>query len=187
MGYLTSQDNTETTGRLFEITGGWAAETRWQRTGGHGFPTNVILTPENVLAKWDVFTDFGACVRRALGWVAEWVGRRWPCNVSSDVGGGYGDAHGEFGQYDGRACQVETVAWVGMVYLVGRGCVVLTTFLLSLNNRMILDSAVVRGSMYKIIAKNKRKLVFSEIDNFWNRMRLFSQPRVFTFDFFRWP
>ncbi|KAF8557431.1 NAD(P)-binding protein [Imleria badia] len=58
VGYLTSQDNTETTGRLFEITGGWAAETRWQRTGGHGFPTNVTLTPEDVLAKWDVFTNF---------------------------------------------------------------------------------------------------------------------------------
>jgi len=58
VGYLTSQDNTETTARLFEISGGWAAETRWQRTGGHGFPTNVTLTPEDILAKWDVFTNF---------------------------------------------------------------------------------------------------------------------------------
>ncbi|KAF8127028.1 hypothetical protein EV363DRAFT_1401459 [Boletus edulis] len=58
VGYLTSQDNTKTTGRLFEITGGWAAETRWQRTGGHGFPTNVTLTPEDIIAKWDVFTNF---------------------------------------------------------------------------------------------------------------------------------
>lgn len=63
MGYLTSQDNTETTARLFEVSGGWAAETRWQRTGGYGFPTNVPLTPENVLAKWDVFTSFGTCLR----------------------------------------------------------------------------------------------------------------------------
>ena len=70
VGYLTSQDNAETTARLFEISGGWAAETRWQRTGGHGFPTNVTLTPENILAKWDVFTNFGAClsVRRVSGW-----------------------------------------------------------------------------------------------------------------------
>lgn len=70
VGYLTSQDNTETTARLFEISGGWAAETRWQRTGGHGFPTNVTLTLEDILAKWDVFTNFGAClsVCRALGW-----------------------------------------------------------------------------------------------------------------------
>ncbi|KAG9314887.1 hypothetical protein JVU11DRAFT_3989 [Chiua virens] len=58
VGYLTSRDNTDTTGRLFEISGGWAAETRWQRTGGHGFPTNVTLTPEAILAKWDVFTNF---------------------------------------------------------------------------------------------------------------------------------
>ncbi|KAN0093211.1 NAD(P)-binding protein [Tylopilus felleus] len=58
VGYLTSQDNTETTGRVFEITGGWAAETRWQRTGGHGFLTNVTLTPEDIIAKWEVFTNF---------------------------------------------------------------------------------------------------------------------------------
>ncbi|KIJ12813.1 hypothetical protein PAXINDRAFT_163828 [Paxillus involutus ATCC 200175] len=58
VGYLSSQDNTETTGRLFEISGGWAAETRWQRAGGHGFPANLTLTPEEVIAKWDVFTNF---------------------------------------------------------------------------------------------------------------------------------
>ncbi|KAL4064513.1 hypothetical protein J3A83DRAFT_4100984 [Scleroderma citrinum] len=58
VGFLTSEDNTDTTGRLFEISGGWAAETRWQRTGGHGFPTNIKLTPEDVLSKWDTFTNF---------------------------------------------------------------------------------------------------------------------------------
>ncbi|KAH7913555.1 peroxisomal hydratase-dehydrogenase-epimerase [Hygrophoropsis aurantiaca] len=58
VGYLTSEDNTDTSGRLFEISGGWAAQTRWQRAGGHGFPANKILTPEDVIAKWDVFTNF---------------------------------------------------------------------------------------------------------------------------------
>ena len=67
VGYLTSQDNTETTKRVFEIVGGWAAETRWQRTGGHGFPTNVPLTPEDIIAKWDVFTNFGACPCMGFG------------------------------------------------------------------------------------------------------------------------
>jgi multifunctional beta-oxidation protein len=59
VGYLTSEANTETTGQLFEISGGWAAQTRWQRTGGYGFPTNKVLTPEDIISKWDVFTNFG--------------------------------------------------------------------------------------------------------------------------------
>lgn len=58
VGFLTSEDNTDTTGRLFEISGGWAAETRWQRTGGHGFPTDTKLAPEDVISKWDTFTNF---------------------------------------------------------------------------------------------------------------------------------
>ncbi|KDQ14285.1 hypothetical protein BOTBODRAFT_32760 [Botryobasidium botryosum FD-172 SS1] len=58
VGYLTSESNTDTTGRLFEVSGGWAAETRWQRAGGHGFPHNKPLTPEAILSKWDVITNF---------------------------------------------------------------------------------------------------------------------------------
>jgi len=58
VGYLTSKDNETTSGSLFEILGGWAAQTRWQRSGGHGFPTNKPYTPEDVLAKWDKITDF---------------------------------------------------------------------------------------------------------------------------------
>lgn len=58
VGYLTSEANIETTGQLFEISGGWAAQTRWQRTGGYGFPTNKVLTPEDIISKWDVFTNF---------------------------------------------------------------------------------------------------------------------------------
>ncbi|QRW18089.1 short chain dehydrogenase [Rhizoctonia solani] len=58
VGYLASKDNEATTGALFEVTGGWAAQTRWQRAGGHGFPQNKELTPEAILSKWKVITNF---------------------------------------------------------------------------------------------------------------------------------
>ncbi|KAH8109580.1 multifunctional beta-oxidation protein [Phellopilus nigrolimitatus] len=58
VGFLSSEGNEETTGCLFEVSGGWAAQTRWQRAGGHGFPVNKPLTPEAVLEKWDLFTNF---------------------------------------------------------------------------------------------------------------------------------
>ncbi|KIL64476.1 hypothetical protein M378DRAFT_186727 [Amanita muscaria Koide BX008] len=54
VGYLTSKDNAKTTGSLFEVTGGWAAQTRWQRAGGHSFPNDKPFTPEDVLAKWNL-------------------------------------------------------------------------------------------------------------------------------------
>jgi multifunctional beta-oxidation protein len=37
--------------------GGWAAQTRWQRAGGHGFPVNK-LSPEAVVEKWGAITNF---------------------------------------------------------------------------------------------------------------------------------
>ncbi|EJD06396.1 multifunctional beta-oxidation protein [Fomitiporia mediterranea MF3/22] len=58
VGYLTSEANEETSGGLFEVSGGWAAQTRWQRAGGHGFPVNKPLTPEAIIDKWNVFTNF---------------------------------------------------------------------------------------------------------------------------------
>ncbi|KXN91727.1 Peroxisomal hydratase-dehydrogenase-epimerase [Leucoagaricus sp. SymC.cos] len=58
VGYLTSKGNSNTSGALFEISGGWAAQTRWQRSGGHGFPHTKPYTPEDVVAKWKVITDF---------------------------------------------------------------------------------------------------------------------------------
>ncbi|KAG9074843.1 hypothetical protein FS749_013540, partial [Ceratobasidium sp. UAMH 11750] len=58
VGYLASENNDDTNGALFEVTGGWAAQTRWQRAGGHGFPQNKPLTPEDVLSKWNVITNF---------------------------------------------------------------------------------------------------------------------------------
>ncbi|KAI9709879.1 MAG: bifunctional hydroxyacyl-CoA dehydrogenase/enoyl-CoA hydratase fox2 [Candelaria pacifica] len=46
------------TGGLFEVGSGWVARTRWQRTGGHGFPVDVKLTPEAVLKAWDNIINF---------------------------------------------------------------------------------------------------------------------------------
>ena len=51
--------NEEVTGSLFEIGGGWISQTRWQRAGGEGFPVKKVLTPETILSKWDVVTNFG--------------------------------------------------------------------------------------------------------------------------------
>lgn len=39
--------------------GGWAAQVRWQRAGGHGFPVSAPLTPEAIISKWNVITNFG--------------------------------------------------------------------------------------------------------------------------------
>ncbi|KAF7330514.1 Peroxisomal hydratase-dehydrogenase-epimerase [Mycena venus] len=58
VGYLSSADNEETSGCLFEVLGGWAAQTRWQRSGGHSFPSKSPYTPEDVVAKWKSITNF---------------------------------------------------------------------------------------------------------------------------------
>ena len=45
------------TGALYEVGSGWVGQTRWQRTGGHGFPVDVPLTPEEVVKNWkDIIT-----------------------------------------------------------------------------------------------------------------------------------
>ncbi|KAI9796112.1 MAG: bifunctional hydroxyacyl-CoA dehydrogenase/enoyl-CoA hydratase fox2 [Candelina submexicana] len=46
------------TGGLFEVGSGWVARTRWQRTGGHGFPVDVKLTPEEVVKAWNDIVNF---------------------------------------------------------------------------------------------------------------------------------
>ena len=46
------------TGLLFEVGSGWHAHTRWQRSGGHGFPTDVPLTPEAIVKAWDTINNF---------------------------------------------------------------------------------------------------------------------------------
>ncbi|KAH7359516.1 multifunctional beta-oxidation protein-like protein [Pyrenochaeta sp. MPI-SDFR-AT-0127] len=55
---LVSDKAPEPTGGLYEMGSGWFAQTRWQRTGGHGFPVDVKLTPEAVLAQWGRITNF---------------------------------------------------------------------------------------------------------------------------------
>lgn len=46
------------TGRIYEVGSGWIGHTRWQRTGGHGFPVDVPLTPEEVRKHWKEITNF---------------------------------------------------------------------------------------------------------------------------------
>jgi len=46
------------TGQLYEVGSGWQAQTRWQRSGGYAFPIDIKLTPEQVLEKWGVMTNF---------------------------------------------------------------------------------------------------------------------------------
>lgn len=46
------------TGYLFEVGSGWQARTRWQRSGGHGFPVDVKLVPEEVVKYWKKINDF---------------------------------------------------------------------------------------------------------------------------------
>jgi multifunctional beta-oxidation protein len=43
---------------LYEVGSGWFASTRWQRSGGHGFPVDVKLTPEAVAAQFKRIIDF---------------------------------------------------------------------------------------------------------------------------------
>jgi len=58
VGYLSSKGNETATGGLFEVTGGWAGQARWQRAGGHCFPNDKPYTPEDVRAKWNIITNF---------------------------------------------------------------------------------------------------------------------------------
>ncbi|KAF2684564.1 NAD(P)-binding protein [Lentithecium fluviatile CBS 122367] len=55
---LCSDKAPEPTGGLYECGMGWFAATRWQRTGGHGFPVDVTLTPEAVVEKWEKINNF---------------------------------------------------------------------------------------------------------------------------------
>ncbi len=46
------------TGRLFESGSGWAAETRWQRSGGALFQADGSMTPEAVKEQWNSIVNF---------------------------------------------------------------------------------------------------------------------------------
>lgn len=43
---------------LYEVGSGWFTNTRWQRSGGYGFPVDKPLTPEAVLENWDKIVNF---------------------------------------------------------------------------------------------------------------------------------
>jgi multifunctional beta-oxidation protein len=55
---LCSDKCPDPTGGLYEVGSGWQAQTRWQRTGGVGFPIDVKLTPEAVLEMWNTIINF---------------------------------------------------------------------------------------------------------------------------------
>ncbi|OAX85464.1 hypothetical protein ACJ72_00143 [Emergomyces africanus] len=55
---LCSDKMPEPTKGLYECGSGWFAKTRWQRSGGHGFPVDVQLTPEAVLSQWKRIVTF---------------------------------------------------------------------------------------------------------------------------------
>ncbi|KAI1342396.1 hypothetical protein F5Y15DRAFT_372624 [Xylariaceae sp. FL0016] len=46
------------TGGLYEVGSGWVGRTRWQRSGGVGFPVDVKLVPEEVAKAWSKIVDF---------------------------------------------------------------------------------------------------------------------------------
>ncbi|KAI1133606.1 hypothetical protein F5Y10DRAFT_228165 [Nemania abortiva] len=46
------------TGGLYEVGSGWCGRTRWQRSGGVGFPIDVKLEPEEVAKNWSKILDF---------------------------------------------------------------------------------------------------------------------------------
>ncbi|GAA5886830.1 hypothetical protein JCM16303_005721 [Sporobolomyces ruberrimus] len=57
VGYLGSEA-CETTMGLYEVSAGWCASLRWQRSNGYAFPVNKQVSPEDVKAAWKKITTF---------------------------------------------------------------------------------------------------------------------------------
>ncbi|ODH48235.1 hypothetical protein GX48_05633 [Paracoccidioides brasiliensis] len=57
---LCSDKVPEPTKGLYECGSGWFTKTRWQRSGGHGFPVDTKLTPEAVKSEWKKIVTFDA-------------------------------------------------------------------------------------------------------------------------------
>jgi multifunctional beta-oxidation protein len=55
---LCSDKCPDPTGGLYEVGSGWCGRTRWHRAGGHGFPVDVPLVPEEVVKHWKAIVDF---------------------------------------------------------------------------------------------------------------------------------
>ncbi|KAK6337706.1 bifunctional hydroxyacyl-CoA dehydrogenase/enoyl-CoA hydratase fox2 [Orbilia brochopaga] len=55
---LSSDHCPDPTGGLYEVGSGWIGKTRWQRSGGNGFPIDKPLTPEDVAAAWEQIANF---------------------------------------------------------------------------------------------------------------------------------
>lgn len=53
---LLSHESSTTTGKLFEVGGGWVSQTRWEQTQGVFFQDD--FTAEQLQAKWDEATSF---------------------------------------------------------------------------------------------------------------------------------
>ncbi|MBW0486644.1 hypothetical protein O181_026359 [Austropuccinia psidii MF-1] len=57
VGFLTSETNQDTTGQLYEVSGGWCAAVRWQRSHGFAFPAGKV-TPEKLRERWSQVIKF---------------------------------------------------------------------------------------------------------------------------------
>lgn len=64
--YLSSADNTEINGQIFEVAAGFFAQIRWERSGGVLFKPDDSFTAESVAAKFDEICNFDDAKRPEL-------------------------------------------------------------------------------------------------------------------------
>lgn len=56
--YLTSDENTEINGQIFEVAAGFFAQIRWERSGGALFKPDDLFTAESVAKRFEEICDF---------------------------------------------------------------------------------------------------------------------------------